>query len=114
MVLAPRAPNRAHDLDRILRSLRRPHRPVGLLARHADGLAVLAVLVVSLASAAWFTRSFYYFQDDFIFIRQAQTSSLSLTYLRGPLFQHFSPVSRLARLRPRSLVSLQCRCRPHH
>lgn len=64
--------------------------------RHADGLAVFAVLVISLASAAWFTRSFYYFQDDFIFIRQAQTSSLSLTYLRGSLFQHFSPVSRLA------------------
>lgn len=63
--------------------------------RHTDGLAVLVVLSISLASAAWFTRSFYYFQDDFIFIRQAQTSSLSLTYLRGPLFQHFSPVSRL-------------------
>ena len=64
-------------------------------ARHANGLAVLGVLVISLATAAWFTRSFYYFQDDFIFIRQAQTSSLSLTYLRGSLFQHFSPVSRL-------------------
>ena len=64
-------------------------------ARHANGLAVLAVLVISLASAAWFTRSFYYFQDDFIFIHQAQTSSLSVTYLRGSLFQHFSPVSRL-------------------
>ena len=69
--------------------------PRRFYARHADGLAVLAVLVVSLASAAWFTRSFYYFQDDFIFIRQAQTSSLSLTYLRTSLFQHFSPVSRL-------------------
>jgi hypothetical protein len=65
-------------------------------ARHADGLAVLGVLAVSLVSAAWFTRSFYYFQDDFIFIRQAQMSSLSLAYLRGSLFQHFSPVSRLA------------------
>jgi hypothetical protein len=65
-------------------------------ARHADVLAVLAVLAVSLASAAWFTRSFYYYQDDFVFIHQAQTSSLSLTYLRGSLFQHFSPVSRLS------------------
>lgn len=64
-------------------------------ARHADGLAVLAVLVVSLGSAAWFTRSFYYFQDDFVFIHQAETSNLSVTYLRGSLFQHFSPVSRL-------------------
>ena len=76
-----------------------PHpsrRPGGFAARHGDHLAVLAVLAVSLASAAWFTRSFYYFQDDFIFIRQAQTSSLSFTYLRDPLFQHFSPVSRLA------------------
>ena len=82
--------------------------------RHADGLSTLAVLAVSLGSAAWFTRSFYYFQDDFIFIRQAQTSSLSLTYLRGPLFQHFSPGVAAGRLRPRSLVPLQCRCRPHH
>ncbi len=64
-------------------------------ARHADGLAVLAVLAISLSSAAWFTRSFYYFQDDFIFIHQAQTSSFSVTYLRGSLFQHFSPISRL-------------------
>jgi hypothetical protein len=70
--------------------------PVRLFAaRHADGLAVLAVLAVSLSSAAWFTRSFYYFQDDFIFVRQAQTSSLSVSYLRGSLIQHFSPVSRL-------------------
>ena len=46
--------------------------PAAFAARHADGLAVLAVLAISLASAAWFTRSFYYFQDDFIFIRQAQ------------------------------------------
>ena len=38
----------------------------------------------------------YYFQDDFIFIRQAQSSGLSLGYLRGALFQHFSPMSRLA------------------
>ncbi len=64
-------------------------------AHHGDGLAVFAVLVVSLCSAAWFTRSFYYFQDDFIFVRQAQTSSLSVSYLRESLLQHFSPVSRL-------------------
>jgi hypothetical protein len=68
----------------------------GFAARHVDGLCTFAVVCVSLASAAWFTRSFYYFQDDFIFIRQAQMSRLSLTYLRAPLFQHFSPVSRLA------------------
>ena len=65
------------------------------VVRHVDGLAVLAVLAVSLSSAAWFTRSFYYFQDDFIFVRQAQTSSMSVSYLRESLFQHFSPVSRL-------------------
>jgi hypothetical protein len=64
--------------------------------RHAAGLSTLAVLAVILASAAWFTRTFYYFQDDFIFIRQAQTSGLSLAYLRDSLFQHFSPFSRLA------------------
>jgi hypothetical protein len=64
--------------------------------RHADGLSTLAVLAVTVASAAWYTRSFYYFQDDFIFIRQAQSSGLSLAYLRGDLFQHFTPMSRLS------------------
>ncbi len=49
-----------------------------------------------MVTAAWFTRSFYFFQDDFIFIRQAQQSGLSFGYLRGSLLQHFSPVSRLA------------------
>src|SRR6516164_6580672 len=64
-------------------------------ANHTDGLSVLIVLVVSLATAGWFTRNFFFFQDDFIFIRQGQESSLALSYLREPLFQHFSPVSRL-------------------
>ncbi len=52
-------------------------------------------MLVSIGTAAWFTRDFYFFQDDFIFLRQAQQSTLSLGYLRLDLFQHFSPVSRL-------------------
>jgi hypothetical protein len=53
-------------------------------------------VVVGVASAAWLTRNFFYFLDDFIFIRQAQQSSLTFEYLRSKTFQHFSPISRLA------------------
>jgi len=94
MVLAPGRRTEPANAAASANSLAPPARRS--LGRHADGLAVLAVMAVSLASAAWFTRSFYFFQDDFIFIRQAQESNLSLAYLRGSLFQHFSPVSRLA------------------
>ena len=62
-------------------------------ARHADGLAVLAVLAISLSSAAWFTRSFYYFQDDFVFIHQAQD---------------IEPVIDVLSARPSSNTSLRC------
>ena len=58
-------------------------------------MATLSVVAVCVGTAAWFTRDFYYFQDDFILLRQAQRSTLSLGYLRLDLFQHFSPVSRL-------------------
>ena len=37
----------------------------------------------------------YFFVDDFLLLRQAQTSSFDLTYLRVPLFEHFSPVTRI-------------------
>ena len=37
----------------------------------------------------------YFFTDDFLLLRQAQTSSFDLTYLRVPLFEHFSPVTRI-------------------
>jgi len=60
----------------------------------AYGFAVL----LSVASATWFTRGGFFFQDDFIFVRQAQSARLSVSYLRSPLFQHFSPVSRAANL----------------
>ena len=66
-----------------------------LVARNADRLATLGVLAVSVGTAAWFTRDLYFFQDDFIFLRQAQRSSLSLGYVRLDLLQHFSPISRL-------------------
>ncbi len=37
----------------------------------------------------------YFFVDDFLLLRQAQTSSFDLNYLRVPLFEHFSPVTRI-------------------
>jgi hypothetical protein len=46
------------------------------------------------ASAAILTSYTYFFVDDFIFLRQAQTVPFGLTYLRLPLFEHFSPISR--------------------
>lgn len=53
------------------------------------------IIALSVSSVAWFTRKNYFFQDDFVFIRQAQQKTLSLSYLRLDLFQHFSPFSRM-------------------
>ena len=61
-----------------------------------EACITLGIILVSVGSVGWFTRGNYFFQDDFVFIKQAQRQkSLSITYLRLPLFQHFSPVSRL-------------------
>lgn len=61
----------------------------------SDALILLIVECLSLASVAWFTRKDFYFQDDFVFLRQAGASKFDLSYLRDQLFQHFSPVSRV-------------------
>jgi hypothetical protein len=45
--------------------------------KYADHLATLGALAVTLGTAAWFTRSFFYFQDDFIFLRQAQLTPMA-------------------------------------
>jgi hypothetical protein len=37
----------------------------------------------------------YFFVDDYLFLRQAQTQAFNLAYLREGLFIHFSPVTRI-------------------
>ena len=54
------------------------------------GLSVLA----QVACAAALTGYTFFFVDDFLFMGQARTQPFGLTYLREPLFEHFSPISR--------------------
>jgi hypothetical protein len=52
-------------------------------------------VLVQVACAAALTSYTFFFVDDFLFLGQARTQSLSLTYLRESLFEHFSPISRI-------------------
>lgn len=51
--------------------------------------------MLQVLSAAALTSYTYFFVDDWLFIAQARRTPLSVAYLREPLFEHFSPVSRL-------------------
>lgn len=52
-------------------------------------------VVLQVAAAAVITSYTYFFVDDFLFLRQAQLEHFGQLYLREPLFEHFSPVSRV-------------------
>lgn len=52
-------------------------------------------VVLQVASAAALTGYTFFFVDDFLFMGQARTQAFDLTYLREPLFEHFSPISRV-------------------
>jgi hypothetical protein len=52
-------------------------------------------LVAQVLSAAVATAYGFFFVDDFLFLEQARTEPFNLAYLRSPLFEHFSPISRL-------------------
>jgi hypothetical protein len=52
-------------------------------------------IALQVASAAIVTSYTYFFVDDFLFLRQAQLEHFGQLYLREPLFEHFSPVSRV-------------------
>ena len=54
----------------------------------------ILILLFSLIPNWLFTKNSYFFQDDFIFLKEAKTSRLSLHYLASPVFQHFSPAYR--------------------
>jgi hypothetical protein len=47
------------------------------------------------AVAAWAGRHAFLYQDDYVFLTQAREQDFGLDYLRGDLFGHFSPLSRL-------------------
>ena len=67
-------------------------------------IAWIVALGIGFGEVAWATRTYGFFQDDFIFLGQGRTlgtsdrgfaqPSLSFDYLTEPLFEHFSPVTR--------------------
>jgi hypothetical protein len=52
-------------------------------------------LVGQVAIAMWLTSYMYFVVDDFMFLQQARTEPFGWLYLREPLFEHFSPITRL-------------------
>jgi len=54
-----------------------------------------ATIAMQVGAALWLTRFSFFFQDDFLFLEQARTQRINLTYLREGLFEHFSPISRV-------------------
>jgi hypothetical protein len=55
----------------------------------------VAQMALQLISATILTSYTYFFVDDWLFTEQAHTQPFGLSYLREPLFEHFSPVTRL-------------------
>jgi hypothetical protein len=67
-------------------------------ARRATELPRAVFVGVALASSLLLvvlSRKVFLFWDDFFFLGQARDSELTWAYLTDPLFQHFSPLSRL-------------------
>src|SRR5438477_998296 len=73
------------------REIAAPTRPV---TRVPPGL--LVVLGVQGVAVGWFVAHSWFFGDDFLFLAQGRDSRLTLSYLRLPMFDHFSPVLRFA------------------
>ena len=55
----------------------------------------LVSIMLQVLIAAVLTAYTYFFIDDWLFIAEARRLPLSLSYLRKPLYEHFSPISRL-------------------
>jgi hypothetical protein len=64
-------------------------------ARPVPWVVFAGVAVLGVAAAVWSTRGFFLFNDDYLFLGQADRTPLGFGYLTEGLFQHFSPVSRL-------------------
>jgi hypothetical protein len=66
-------------------------------------------VLMQVLSAGLLTGYTFFFVDDFLFMEQARTESFGVGYLRHPLFEHFSPITRaldtaLVELAPGSFV----------
>jgi hypothetical protein len=72
-------------------------RPAAPQWRHRrPGLpAWLALFAISVGVVSFAARSMFLFADDFIFLNQARERPFGGSYLSLPLFQHFSPVTRI-------------------
>jgi hypothetical protein len=55
----------------------------------------LAMIALQVAAVTLLTSYTYFFFDDFLFLQQARTQHFDIAYLREPLFEHFSPLSRI-------------------
>ena len=66
----------------------------GALARSVY-VGVAFVVAIQASVVGWFAGHSWFFTDDFLFLRQAKDSKLSLSFLRLALFEHFSPVHRI-------------------
>ncbi len=64
-------------------------------SRHPPEWLWAASVAVQVVFAALLTSYTYFFVDDFLFLRQARTQAFGIHYLREPLFEHFSPVTRV-------------------
>jgi hypothetical protein len=79
-------PGRAAGEARVSRP-RWPGRPPGWLWPVSVALQVVVTALL--------TSYTYFFFDDFLFLQQARTQHFGISYLREPLFEHFSPLSRV-------------------
>ncbi len=51
-------------------------------------------MLLQVLSAGLLTGYTFFFVDDFLFMEQARKESFTVAYLREPLFEHFSPITR--------------------
>jgi hypothetical protein len=59
-------------------------------------LGLLGVFALQGGVIGWYVGHNWFLVDDFVFLIQARVNSLTYDYLRIPLYEHFSPVHRLA------------------
>jgi hypothetical protein len=63
--------------------------------RHPPDWLWAGMIALQLGAVALLTSYTYFFFDDFLFLQQARTQHFGVSYLRDPLFEHFSPVTRI-------------------
>lgn len=75
-----------------------PRRPCDRVPRldRSTYAGIALVAAIQAAVISWYAAHNWFFVDDFIFLRQAKDDGLTISFLRMPLFEHFSPVHRIA------------------